>query len=45
MLWKGHPGLERHIGIGVQLVLKRIGFSLLMQAGTARAALVRGYGK
>ena len=37
--------LERHIGMGVQLVLSGSDFSLLMQAGTARAALVRGYGK
>jgi 2-keto-3-deoxy-L-rhamnonate aldolase RhmA len=37
--------LERHIGMGVQLVLAGSDFSLLMQAGTARAALVRGFGK
>ena len=37
--------LERHIGMGVQLILSGSDFSLLMQAGTARAALVRGYGK
>jgi 2-keto-3-deoxy-L-rhamnonate aldolase RhmA len=35
--------LERHIGMGVQLVLSGSDFSLLMQAGTARAALVRGF--
>jgi 2-keto-3-deoxy-L-rhamnonate aldolase RhmA len=34
--------LERHIGMGVQLVLAGSDFSLLMQAGSARAALVRG---
>jgi 2-keto-3-deoxy-L-rhamnonate aldolase RhmA len=35
--------LERHIGMGVQLVLSGSDFSLLMQAATARAALVRGF--
>ena len=35
--------LERHIGMGVQLILSGSDFSLLMQAGTARAALVRGF--
>jgi 4-hydroxy-2-oxoheptanedioate aldolase len=35
--------LERHIGMGVQLVLCGSDFSLLMQAGTARAQLVRGF--
>ena len=35
--------LERHIGMGVQLVLAGSDFSLLMQAGTASAALVRGF--
>ncbi len=35
--------LERHIGMGVQLVLSGSDFSLLMQAGTARTALVRGF--
>ena len=35
--------LERHIGMGVQLVLSGSDFSLLMQAGAARAALVRGF--
>ena len=35
--------LERHIAMGVQLVLSGSDFSLLMQAGSARAALVRGF--
>jgi 2-keto-3-deoxy-L-rhamnonate aldolase RhmA len=35
--------LERHINMGVQLVLSGSDFSLLMQAGAARAALVRGF--
>ncbi len=35
--------LERHIGMGVQLILSGSDFSLLMQAATARAKLVRGY--
>jgi len=35
--------LERHIAMGVQLVLSGSDFSLLMQAGKARAELVRGY--
>ena len=35
--------LERHIGMGVQLVLSGSDFSLLMQSGAARAALVRGF--
>lgn len=35
--------LERHIGMGVQLVLSGSDFSLLMQAATERAKLVRGY--
>ena len=35
--------LERHIGMGVQLVLSGSDFALLMQAATARAALVRGF--
>src|SRR5918992_1251564 len=34
--------LERHIGMGVQLVLAGSDFSLLIQAASARAALVRG---
>jgi 2-keto-3-deoxy-L-rhamnonate aldolase RhmA len=34
--------LERHIGMGVQLILAGSDFSLLMQAATARATLVRG---
>ena len=37
--------LERHIGMGVQLVLSGSDLSLLMQAGTARASLVRGFQK
>ncbi len=37
--------LERHIGMGVQLVLSGSDFSLLMQAGTARASLIRGFEK
>ena len=37
--------LERYIGMGVQLVLSGSDFSLLMQAGAARAALVRGFEK
>jgi 2-keto-3-deoxy-L-rhamnonate aldolase RhmA len=40
------PGLlERHIAMGVQLILSGSDFSLLMQAATARASLVRSYGK
>jgi 2-keto-3-deoxy-L-rhamnonate aldolase RhmA len=35
--------LERHIKMGVQLILSGSDFSLLMQAGTARASLVRGF--
>lgn len=35
--------LERHIGMGVQLVLCGSDFSLLLQAGAARAQLVRGF--
>src|SRR5918911_911017 len=35
--------LERHIAMGVQLVLAGSDFSLLMQAGAARAQLVRGF--
>ena len=35
--------LERHINMGVQLILSGSDFSLLMQAATARAALVRGF--
>ena len=34
--------LERHIGMGVQLVLAGSDLSLLSQAGAARASLVRG---
>ena len=37
--------LERHIDMGVQLVLSGSDFSLLMQAATARATLVRGFDK
>jgi 2-keto-3-deoxy-L-rhamnonate aldolase RhmA len=35
--------LERHIAMGVQLILCGSDFSLLMQAGAARASLVRGF--
>jgi 2-keto-3-deoxy-L-rhamnonate aldolase RhmA len=37
--------LERHIGMGVQLILSGSDFSLLMQAAGARAKLVRGFEK
>ncbi len=37
--------LERHIAMGVQLVLSGSDYSLLMQAGKARADLVRGFEK
>jgi len=37
--------LERHIAMGVQLVLSGSDYSLLMQAGRERAALVRSYEK
>jgi 2-keto-3-deoxy-L-rhamnonate aldolase RhmA len=37
--------LERHVAMGVQLVLSGSDFSLLMQAGAARAALVRSFEK
>ena len=37
--------LERHVGMGVQLILSGSDFSLLMQAGAARASLVRGFEK
>ena len=37
--------IERHVAMGVQLVLCGSDFSLLMQAGSARAALVRGFEK
>ena len=37
--------LERHIGMGVQLILSGSDFSLLMQAGSARAGLIRGFEK
>ncbi len=35
--------LERHIAMGVQLVLSGSDYSLLMQGATARAKLVRGF--
>ena len=35
--------LERHVNMGVQLILSGSDFSLLMQAATARAGLVRGF--
>src|SRR5919204_261497 len=37
--------LERHIAMGVQLVLSGSDFSLLMQAGRERATLVRSFEK
>jgi len=37
--------LERHINMGVQLVLSGADFSFIMQAGAARAKLVRGFEK
>ena len=37
--------LERHIAMGVLLILSGSDFSLLMQAGKARADLVRGFEK
>ena len=37
--------LERHIAMGAQLILSGSDFSLLLQAGTARASLVRGFEK
>ena len=37
--------LERHIAMGVQLVLSGSDFSLLMQAGRERASLVRSFEK
>jgi 2-keto-3-deoxy-L-rhamnonate aldolase RhmA len=37
--------LQRHIDMGVQLILSGSDFSLLMQAATARASLVRGFEK
>lgn len=37
--------LERHIGMGVQLILSGSDFSLLQQAAKARAELVRGFEK
>ena len=36
--------LERHIGMGVQLILAGSDFSLLMQAAAARAGQVRKFG-
>ncbi|MDH5212308.1 MAG: aldolase, partial [Betaproteobacteria bacterium] len=35
--------LERHIAMGVQLILSGSDFSLLQQAAKARAELVRGF--
>jgi 2-keto-3-deoxy-L-rhamnonate aldolase RhmA len=35
--------LERHINMGVQLILSGSDFQILMQGATARAALVRGF--
>ena len=35
--------LERHIALGVQLILAGSDFSLLMQAAAARSALIRGF--
>ena len=35
--------LERHIAMGAQLILSGSDFSFVMQAGTARAQLVRGF--
>jgi 2-keto-3-deoxy-L-rhamnonate aldolase RhmA len=35
--------LERHIAMGVQLILSGSDYSLLMQAGKARADVVRGF--
>ena len=37
--------LERHVNMGVQLILSGSDFSLLLQAGTQRATLVRGFEK
>lgn len=37
--------IERHVAMGVQLVLSGSDFSLLMQAGAAKAALVRSFQK
>ena len=37
--------LERHIAMGVQLILSGSDFSLLMQAATTRAGLIRGFDK
>jgi len=37
--------LERHIAMGVQLVLSGSDYSLLMQGAAARAKLVRGFQK
>ncbi|HZD20096.1 MAG TPA: aldolase/citrate lyase family protein [Burkholderiales bacterium] len=37
--------LERHIAMGVQLVLSGSDYSLLMQAGRERASVVRGFEK
>ena len=37
--------IERHVAMGVQLVLSGSDFSLLMQAGAARASIVRSFEK
>jgi 2-keto-3-deoxy-L-rhamnonate aldolase RhmA len=37
--------IERHVAMGVQMVLSGSDFSLLMQAGSARASLVKGFEK
>ena len=37
--------LERHIAMGAQLILSGSDSSLLMQAATARAGLIRGFEK
>ena len=37
--------LERFIGMGARLILAGSDFSFLLQAGTARASLVRGFEK
>ena len=37
--------IERHVEMGVQLILSGSDYSLLMQAGAARASLVRGFEK
>jgi 2-keto-3-deoxy-L-rhamnonate aldolase RhmA len=37
--------IERHVAMGVQLILSGSDYSLLMQAGAARASLVRTFQK